>query len=152
MGGQNHLCLGCMKQHRLTGMICVAILLQLLTLISAQMLADERFTERFDQPLGGIIQLTERALQTPAVTSRVEAALEQLAARSNGCRKYRISNICSGTSQVVNGFGFEFVVKVESHPTERCLSEMGRISEFFKITIYEPVTEGAETRYTFEKI
>lgn len=133
-------------------MFRVALLLQTSMLIVASIYDDEHIVERFEQPLGGIMQFTEEALQSKAAELRVESALNQLALQGTGCRNYKIMHIRSGSRQVVNGFIFEFVVEVESLPTEKCPGEEGGISEVYKIKIYEPAASDAEKRYTFEKL
>ncbi|VDD81753.1 unnamed protein product [Mesocestoides corti] len=112
---------------------------------------DENIRARFEQPLGGIQELTEAALQSDEARKRVELALEHLSNQKVGCLKHRPIKIRSGSRQVVNGFIFVFVVEVESFSVGECDSAPG-VSEVYKVTIYEPAARDRQTEYSFEKL
>lgn len=116
---------------------------------------DESIKERHEYLLGGIQQLSRRALDSPQAFARVERALAQLSSQNAGCLSHRPTNIRSGSRQVVNGFKFIFVVEVERSSSEHCQTEStpsNGVSEIYKIDIYEPAGRGSETEYNFEKL
>ncbi|KAM3173781.1 hypothetical protein ACTXT7_011909 [Hymenolepis weldensis] len=140
-----------MPEEHLMGRVAVLFLFSMF--VAASTYEDEHLVERFERPLGEILKLEDEALKSDAARVRVESALKKLAEQNGGCRRYKLVNISSGTRQIVNGFNFEFVVEVESVPTENCIAEQPEsISEVYKITIYEPAARDAEKRHTFEKI
>ncbi|VDL59396.1 unnamed protein product [Hymenolepis diminuta] len=140
-----------MADERLMERVTVLFLFSMF--VAASTYEDEHLVERFERPLGEIMKLEDEALKSDAAKVRVESALKKLAEQNGGCRRYKLVNISSGTRQVVDGFNFEFVVEVESVPTEKCATEQPEgISEVYKITIYEPSGTGREKRHTFEKI
>lgn len=141
------------ESQKFREMLRVTLLFSLSFLVSASIYEDEHLVERFEQPLGGIIQLEDEALKSDAARIRVESALKKLANQNGNCRNYKLVDIRSGTRQVVNGFNFEFVVEVESTPNHNCAAEQPEgLSEVYKLSIYEPAAREAEIRLNFEKI
>lgn len=126
------------------------VVLSLVMLVAAS-LQDEHLVERIEIPLGGIIPLSQSALQSDETLRRVELALQQLSNQNGGLFTHRVIKIRSGTSQVVNGFKLVFIVEVESVPTEDA-TPANRVSEVYEIKIYEPAGTNPETKYSFRKI
>ncbi|VDM32719.1 unnamed protein product [Hydatigera taeniaeformis] len=132
-------------------MLWVVAALHLAALVVAGLDEIEPIVQRHEYPLGGVIPLTPKVLQSKEVEERVERALRQLSRRNGGLMTYRIIHIRSGTRQVVNGFKYVFVVEVESLPTEEGAGTES-VSEVYRVRIYEPASRGAKRRYFFKKI
>nr|CDS34299.2 immunogenic protein ts11 [Hymenolepis microstoma] len=130
-----------------------AVLLVISMIVVSSINAVECMERKFVQPLGAIIEFEDEVLRDDLTRARVESALEELAQQNGGCRKYKLIDIQSGTSQVINGIDYNFIAEVESVPTGKCLDEqIGATSAVFKIRIFEPAGKNAEKRYEFEKI
>lgn len=119
-------------------------------LIGIFILTEEVIQERKSILLGGETKFTREAANSPESRKKVKNALIKLSADSGNCYHYATFDIISGTTQVINGIKYKFVVKAKGLPTGVCSSKNVHVDQTFEIThidLADPTSEGPEIYY-----